>query len=144
PDELPAEAVREREYYRRVAAPRSHLGIPLRVGQFMIGVLGVGDFLRERYWHDDLIQGLRMLGEIFANALARKRADLALRETETRFRLLGDFAPVMIWMSGPDKLCTYFNKPWLDFTGYPLEHEMGTGWSEGVHPDDRGRCLDTY
>jgi PAS domain S-box-containing protein len=47
-------------------------------------------------------------------------------------------------MSGPDGLCTFFNKPWLDFTGRSMESEIGNGWAEGVHPDDREACVNQY
>ncbi len=74
----------------------------------------------------------------------RKRAEEALRESEQRFRMMADTAPVMIWMSDPDKLCTFVNKRWLDFTGRMLEQELGNGWVEGVHREDFDRCLETY
>jgi len=74
----------------------------------------------------------------------RKRAEQSLLESEKRFRLVANTAPVMIWTSGLDKLCDYFNQPWLDFTGRPLEAELGNGWAEGVHPEDLAVCLDTY
>ncbi|MDP3590030.1 MAG: CHASE domain-containing protein, partial [Methylobacter sp.] len=67
-----------------------------------------------------------------------------LRESEQRFRLLADSAPVLIWQSGTDKLCYYFNKVWLEFTGHTLEQEQGNGWADYVHPDDYQYCLDTY
>jgi PAS domain S-box-containing protein len=64
-------------------------------------------------------------------------------ESET-FRELADNAPVLLWRSRPDKARDYFNKPWLDFTGRTLAEESGFGWAEGVHGDDRERCLATY
>lgn len=63
---------------------------------------------------------------------------------ESTFRELADNAPVMIWRSGVDKLCDWFNKPWLDFTGRTMGQELGNGWAEGVHPDDFDRCLNVY
>ena len=66
----------------------------------------------------------------------RDRAEAQLRESELRFRTMADSAPVMIWMSGPDKSGVYFNKVWLDFTGRTLEEELGHRWTGNVHPDD--------
>ena len=74
----------------------------------------------------------------------RMRAEAALLESEERFRNMADTAPVMIWVSGPDKLCTFFNKVWLEFTGRTMEQELGEGWAEVVHPDDLDRCIATY
>ena len=71
-------------------------------------------------------------------------AEAVLRDSERRFRTLAEAAPVMIWASGPDKLCTYVNRPWLDFTGRPIDAELGSGWAEGVHPEDVTRCVATY
>jgi PAS domain S-box-containing protein len=74
----------------------------------------------------------------------RRRAEAAAAESENRFRLIANTAPVLIWMSGPDKLCSYFNRPWLEFTGRRLEEELGNGWAEGVHAEDLAKRLETY
>ncbi len=74
----------------------------------------------------------------------QKEAELALRQSEERFRLMADAAPVLIWISDTDKLCTWFNKQWLNFVGRSMEQELGNGWTENVHPDDFDSCLQTY
>ncbi len=74
----------------------------------------------------------------------RKHAENVIRESEQRFLLVANTAPVLIWMSGTNKLRNYFNRPWLEFTGRSLEAELGNGWADGVHQEDSKRCLDTY
>ncbi len=88
-------------------------------------------------------KGLRLLG-VSMDVTAQKLAQDTLRESEARFRGMANTAPVMIWMSGTDKLCTFFNKGWLDFTGRSLEQELGNGWAEGVHREDFDRCFEVY
>jgi len=67
-----------------------------------------------------------------------------LLEREFQYRNLANSGPALIWTSGTDKLCNYFNNTWLSFTGRTLEQEMGNGWTEGVHPDDIADCVKTY
>jgi PAS domain S-box-containing protein len=66
------------------------------------------------------------------------------RAKDRQFQSMADTVPAMIWISGANSLPTYFNKRWLEFTGRTLEQELGNGWGEGVHPDDRQRTVDTY
>lgn len=85
----------------------------------------------------DLIRAAKLTRQLQAS-------EASLRESEQRFRIVADAAPVLIWMSGVDKMCTFFNKRWLEFTGRSLEQEMGNGWAEGVHREDLQKCLKTY
>jgi PAS domain S-box-containing protein len=90
-----------------------------------------------------LVESLLIAGLVI-NLRKRRRTERSLRESEARFRRLADTAPVMIWMSGTDKLCTDVNRSWLDFTGRPLEAELGEGWTASVHVDDLASCVETY
>jgi len=84
----------------------------------------------------------RIVGMV-ADVTERHRADTAIRESEERFRLVANTAPVMIWMSGLDKKPTYFNQLWRDFTGLS-ETDLQNGLVSIVHPDDYQQCHDVY
>ncbi|HEY9666511.1 MAG TPA: PAS domain S-box protein, partial [Coleofasciculaceae cyanobacterium] len=75
---------------------------------------------------------------------AHKQRSEALEESEERFRSIADSAPMLLWMSDADGLCTFFNQSWLNFTGRALEQEQGDGWTQGVHSEDLHDCLTTY
>jgi two-component system, LuxR family, sensor kinase FixL len=83
---------------------------------------------------------------MFLAGLVEERGEktMALIDSEARFRSMADTAPVLIWMSGPDKLCTFCNQSWLDFTGRTLQQDLGNGWAEGIHRDDVQRYLEIY
>lgn len=106
---------------------------------------GAMDYLTKDVQFLDLLPGV--IRTAFKQIQQQRRliaAEDSLQQSEARFRLMADHAPVLVWMSSPDKLCTWFNRPWLDFTGRRLEQELGAGWCEGVHPDDLAGCLETY
>jgi PAS domain S-box-containing protein len=74
----------------------------------------------------------------------RRRSEEELRESRDRFRMLANSAPVLIWLADARGRRTFFNDPWLQFTGRTLEQETGEGWLGGVHPDDRAACRQTF
>lgn len=86
---------------------------------------------------------VRMRG-VAQDITARRQAEDRAAESRKEFLLIADAAPVLIWVSGPDKLCTFFNQSWLDFRGRTLDEEKGNGWAEGVHADDLAACMKTY
>jgi len=89
-------------------------------------------------WQTALIAGL------LVQRVRRRRVEGALRESEERFRLMADTAPVLVWRSDVDKARDFFNQPWLQFRGRTMEQELGDGWTEGVHRADLERYLATY
>ena len=118
------------------------------IGKINYRVLGDDHIQRwiESKWSVELSSEGKPLKSFATNLdiTERKQADANLRQSEERFRLMADAAPVLIWLSGTDILRNWFNNTWLDFTGRSTEQEMGNGWAVGVHPDDFDACLQTY
>jgi len=116
-------------------------GYPLLVEDRVVGVMGM--FARHPLT-EDTVEAIATVAAPIAQGIERKRAEEALRASEEKFRILADTAPVMVWVSGADKLRAFFNKPWLEFTGRAMEEELGYGWAEGVHQEDYDCCLETF
>src|SRR6266511_4820109 len=116
-------------------------GYPLLVEDRVVGVMGM--FARHPLT-EDTVEAIATVAAPIAQGIERKRAEAALRASDEKFRILADTAPVMVWVSGADKLRAFFNKPWLEFTGRAMEEELGYGWAEGVHQEDYDCCLETF
>jgi PAS domain S-box-containing protein len=143
PEDLPEKASSERDYMLSVGL-KSWLTIPLLVGGKHLGMMGTSIFHRQQTLGSLSISRFQRAGDLFASVLERRCAAEAQRESEERFRTVANTAPALIWMSGTDKLCTFFNQSWLAFTGRTMEQECGEGWASGVHPEDLNRCQQTY
>ncbi len=81
---------------------------------------------------------------VFHDVTEQYRLRQALADSERHFRTLANNGLALIWTSGTDARCDWFNDPWLRFTGRTLEQELGDGWLEGVHPDDRAHVMQSY
>ena len=90
------------------------------------------------------VSGEECLLMVSSDITDRMAAQQALSESEERFRNMADSSPVMIWVAGADNACTYVNKRWLDFTGRTMQQELGSGWTESIHPEDRDRSFQVY
>ncbi|MGD1874082.1 MAG: PAS domain S-box protein [Mastigocoleus sp.] len=80
---------------------------------------------------------------VIIDVTERKKAEAALRESETRFKIMADSAPVLIWMSDTKQKGVFFNKAWLEFTGSSLEEQLGNSWFQSIHPKDRKHFYQT-
>jgi PAS domain S-box-containing protein len=143
-NDYPPDAPERRESDKEAGA-KCNLVVPIHgAGETIAGTVGLDSHTQSMAWSDEDVARCRMVGDAIASVLERQRTERALRESEERFRVMADSAPVMMWMSGSDKRCTDFNRGWLQFTGRTLEQEVGDGWTAGVHPDDLHGCVQTY
>jgi len=134
-EEMPAEAALDRENCRRLGV-KSNLCLPLMVGGEPVGLLGLNTTRAERDWPDALLMRLQLVAQIFANALARKRADQALHESEELNRATFEQAAVGIahvgtdgrWLRVNDKLCA--------IVGYPRDELLKLTFQDITHPED--------
>ena len=81
---------------------------------------------------------------VFRDTTEKTFAASIIAETEKRFQALANSAPVLIWTAGKDRFCDWFNENWLQFRGRALQEEIGSGWLEGIHPEDLDRVLRVY
>jgi PAS domain S-box-containing protein len=102
------------------------------------------------HWHaphtlaEDDFRLFDVLARQAADLIERTRAEEALRDSEERFRLIADTAPVVVWMSDASKDCAYLNQTWLNLTGQPFDAALGNGWMDRIHPGDVVECWDIY
>ncbi len=142
PEDLPPEAIHEREYVARTGM-KSHVMIPCNVAGSILGAIGVTSFGTYRAWPGGLVRRLRIVGEIFANALARKQADQALRQREQHHRELVATTRAVPWEADARTYQVRHVGPQIvRLLGYPLEDWYREGfWTARLHPDDRERVL---
>jgi PAS domain S-box-containing protein len=85
--------------------------------------------------------GATLVGGVAIDVTERKRIEVALHESEERFRFLAETIPSIVWTAAPDGTITYVNGRWLEYCGITAE-QNARAWPELVlHPDDRGRCI---
>lgn len=132
-----AELPLQRAVHENRAIPPSEYEVELPSGRRWI-LEGSGAPIRDAA--GNVIAGVSVTVDI----TERKRVEEALKESEQRFRNMADAAPVLVWVSGLDKVCNYFSKAWLDFTGRTLQQEIDDGWKASIHPDDRQGLLEVY
>jgi two-component system, LuxR family, sensor kinase FixL len=141
---LPLAARTDRATYEKYRV-RSSYSVPMVAGGKVIGVLGINTVFEEREISPELLQGQRLLGEIFANALTRKTAEESRRESEQNFRSLVETTAAVPWQADIETwVFTYVGPQAVKLFGYPIEEWYQKDfWVSHVHPDDREFAVKT-
>ena len=141
PDEIPDEAERKSALH---FGTKSRISLPLSVGGQVAGVISFAAVRRSMQWPETIVGRLELIAQVFAGALARRRAEAALRASEERFRNFANAAPVFMWVTDTNRGVTWLNRQWLEFIGSKLEDEVKDGWVKNVHPDDIEFVIHTF
>src|SRR5262245_9038175 len=127
-DELPPEAMRDAETFRRRGV-RSNLAIPMVAGGRVLGSLAFVTLKVERVWTDELVQRLRLVGEICANVLAHQEAEEAVRGSELmKSAILATLSSNVAVLDRQGRIAT-INDSWMRFTRETVGTEAGVGES---------------
>jgi PAS domain S-box-containing protein len=143
-DELPAEAVRDREVWRQLGV-KTTLAFPLSMeGEPAFGAMSFNDTRRERIWPEELVNRLQLVAQIFAGALARQRSDRMLRDSEERLEMAADSAGVGLWMLNLSTGCYWLTRKTRELFGFsPDETVTYDRFLSMVHPEDRELVRET-
>ncbi len=135
-DDLPTEAAHDREVCQKLGI-KSNLCLPLSVGGESVGILGLNTTRAERDWPEVLVKRLQLLAQVFANALARKRADQALRESQERLSLAADSAEAGLWVLDWRSLVFWATQEARALFGFSPDEVLSMDRLKAmVHPED--------
>jgi PAS domain S-box-containing protein len=136
--ELSPEAERDRQSWAAMGV-QSSLIIPLFFGGSVSALIVIGSLRRQRFWPEEYIPRLRLLGEIFLNALERKRVDESLRESEARLQLATDSAGAGLWGMDVGTRRVWVTPKTRALFCFPPDEEITyESFDTRIHPEDRG------
>ena len=141
--DLPEEAREARESLL-AGGVRSYLSIPVKIGDRMVGLLGFHCIRSEKSWSPHEITWLRVVADLFTSALERMRSDVALRESEERFRALAEHAKDPICEFSADGQFLYASPSFSELMGYPREELTRLRFADLVHPADHPALIRKY
>lgn len=138
-EELPAEAATDKETFEKFGV-RSGLYIPiaaLRSAEYSIGISSASN---DRTCPEEYIPRLRLLGELFVNALERSKGELALRESEERLSLAASAAEAGLWIMNMEKGLVWATQKLRELFQFAPDEELPFEWFlAAIYPDDRER-----
>ena len=122
---------------------RALVGIPIIKDARLVGLLGV-QHKAPRRWSRDDVALIEQVAQRTWFAIESARSQVALKESEERFRNMADSAPGMVWVTREDGECVFLGRSWFDFTGQTAATALGFGWVDAVHPEDGAAARDAF